>query len=197
MAKKIIKLYYPAMMVFFVFTFANDILKSITQSLSLENILFAILWAFTAIHITAAYFRIISLSIKEYSIKAFVSDCVDIACIVYLCSYIGALCSLPGNHSYLNISAILVIVSVNQFIWFVFMRNFDVPAILRILILFIGMIVISFFEIWCHSIWNLLAVVILIAILALLRIINKAPDIFYKLATYAWTKVKDFHIIRK
>ncbi|MBQ3833516.1 MAG: hypothetical protein II815_10115, partial [Bacteroidales bacterium] len=104
---------------------------------------------------------------------------------------------LPGNHSYLNISAILVIVSVNQFIWFVFMRNFDVPAILRILILFIGMIVISFFEIWCHSIWNLLAVVILIAILALLRIINKAPDIFYKLATYAWTKVKDFHIIRK
>lgn len=174
LTKRIINLYYPAMMVFFVFTLADNLLKKLVFDFSIETLLYVLLWLCMVIHITLARTRGIDWSDREYPLSALIADLFDVLCAIYLCSVIGGYKDAVLS-SYLYISAPYIVVSVAQFLWFVFMRSIDVPALFRITILFIGMVGVSISEMHCHSIYNLLLIVILMVVLVILRIWDKVP----------------------
>ena len=191
--KRIINLYYPALMIFLVFTLADNLLRGIIHCFSLDLLLFIIMWLFLTIQTTFAYIRLIDFDPKEYPTGALLSDCLGIIIAIYVCAAIGSVYNrgeISELSSYLHLSIPFVILSINQFTWFVIVREFDIPAIFRICILFFGMIAASISELINHSFWNLLIVVGLIVLLGILRAIDKAPDPFCKLATRLWKSVK-------
>lgn len=193
MAKKIIDIYYSALMLFLVYTFASQLIQGIIQKFSIELLLYIVLWVFLTIQTTFAYIRISRTPKEKYSQYAMVSDGFDIAIAIYVCSAISSMFWNTGVNelsSYLYLSIPLGILAINQISWFVITRNFDVPAVFRMLILFCGMFIVSVSEILDHSFWNLVIVVAIIVILGILRIINKAPIFFRNITTKLWLWVK-------
>lgn len=191
--KKIVDLYYPTLMTFLVFAFADNLLRGIIHDFSIELLLYAIMWLFLVIQTTYAYIRIKEVDPLKYPTKALVSDCLDILIAIYVCSAIGGVFGRSeGNElsSYLHLSVPFLILSVNQFFWFVMVKKFDIPAVFRICILFFGMLAITVSELICHSFWNLFAVSFLIVLLGILRAINKAPGKFGDTITKIWYEVK-------
>lgn len=192
--KRVIKLYYPALMVFLVFTFANNLLIGLMQNFCIDLLLYNLLWLFLAIQTTFAYVRIKEIETQDYSIKPFISDCIDVAIAVIVCAAIGSTYRETAYHelrSYLILSIPFMILAINQFAWFIMVRLFDIPAIFRICILFLGMLIISIFEIVHHDVWNLIAIVSMIVLLGVLRAINKAPRHFETMTTNIWTFMKN------
>lgn len=187
LTKRIIGFFYPAMMVFFVFTLADNLLKKLVFDFSIETLLYVVLWFFTVIQLTYARIRGIEWEDRDYPVGALLMELVDVLCAVYLCSMLGGYKETPLS-SYLHITGPYIGVSIAQFFWFVFMRSFDIPAMMRLLILFVGMIAISISELLCHNIWNLVAVIILITILAILRVWNKAPSKIQDKIQTVWDK---------
>ena len=160
--KRVIKIYYPALMLFLVFTFANNLLIGVIQNFSVGLLLYNILWLFLVIQTTFAYVRIKEIEPENYSVKPFISDCIDVTIAIFVCAAIGSTYRGCGYHelkSYLILTIPFIILAINQFTWFYMIREFDIPAIFRICILFVGMVAISVCEIVHHSIWNLVAVV--------------------------------------
>lgn len=193
MKKRIIYLYYPALMLFLVFTFANSLLRGIIQHFSIELFLYIILWVFLTIQTTFAYTRIKNVKPENYPTKALLSDCLDILIAVYVCAAISGVYGGSENNelgSYLHLSIPFLILSINQFFWFVIVRDFDVPAIFRICILFIGMLAVSVSELLCHSLWNLVVIVALIVFLGILRAVDKAPKFFTEKVIKVWEMKK-------
>ena len=56
--KRVIKIYYPALMLFLVFTFANNLLIGVIQNCSLDLLMYNFIWLFLVIQTTFAYVRI-------------------------------------------------------------------------------------------------------------------------------------------
>ncbi len=192
-AKNIVDQYYPALMLFLVFTFANNLLQGFIRSFSIELLLYIIMWAFLTIQTTFAFKRIKEVEPKNYPVWALLSDCLDILIAIYVCAAIGGVSGWDGKHelsSFLHLSIPFLILSVNQFTWFILVKNFDVPALFRISILFCGMLAVTISESVSHCFGNLVAVVSLIVVLGILRVINKAPKPFQDMATSIWTFVK-------
>lgn len=181
---RIFDLYYPALMTFIVFTIAENLMQNVLANCSLENVLLIVLCVFIAIHLTGSYLRIDDWSQDWYPISALISDCLDIMIAIYICSAIVRYSRSADDISYLHLSIPLLIVSINQFWWFVFMRKFDKPALLRISVLFIGMVCVTCVEVYEHSVCNLVTIVVVIAILACLMIWDKSPKWFDKLAIH-------------
>lgn len=195
--KLIVNLYYPALMLFLVYTFADSLLRGIIQNCTIELLLYLFMWIFLTIQTTFAYIRIKNVDPKDYSTMALISDCLDILIAIYVCAAMGGMCGINENNelsSYLHFSIPFLVLSINQFSWFVMVKKFDIPAIFRISILFLGMLATSVSELICHSFWNLFVVSFLIALLGVLRAIDKAPKSFCKLVTkiWEWTKKKCF-----
>lgn len=189
--KRIINLYYPALMVFLFFTIADSLFRGIIHSFTTKLLLCIVLWVFLTIQATFAYIRIKKINPNNYPIKALLSDCLDIMVAIYVCAAIGGIYGHENElKSYLHLSLPFLVLSVNQFCWFIFVKKFDLAAIFRICILFIGMLAISISEILQHSVWNLAAVAILITLLGILRAIDKSPRKFNDFATNLWSKVK-------
>lgn len=191
--KLIVNLYYPALMLFLVYTFADGLLRGIIQNYTIELLLYLFMWIFLTVQTTFAYIRIKNVDPKDYSTMALLSDCLDILIAVYVCAAMGGMYGINENNelsSYLHLSVPFLILSVNQFSWFVMVKKFDIPAIFRISILFFGMLAISVSELICHSFWNLFAVSFLIVLLGILRAINKAPGKFGDIVTRIWYEVK-------
>lgn len=193
MQKRIVYLYYPALMIFLVYTFADTLLRGIIHHFSIDVLLYTLLWLFVTIQATFAYIRIRNVKPKNYPVKALLSDCLDILLVVYICAAINGIYGRNETSelsSYLHLSIPFFILSINQFSWFVIVRNFDIPAVFRLSILFVGMLTIIVSEIVCHSFVNLVAVVIIIVLLGILRAVNKAPGSFGKMAIWLWGSVK-------
>lgn len=83
-----------------------------------------------------------------------------------------------------------LVLSINQFSWFAMVEEFNISAILRICIIFIGMLAVTISKSICHCFWNLVAIILLIFLLGTLRAINKDPRSFRTLATCIWTSIK-------
>lgn len=191
--KHIVDVYYSALMTFLVFTFADNLLRGIIQYFSFELLLYAIMWIFLVIQTTFAYIHIKNVDPANYPTKALLSDCLDIVIAIYVCAAIGGVYGRnEGSElsSYLHLSIPFLILSINQFSWFIVVHEFNVPAIFRISILFCGMLAVSVSELLCHNFWNLVVVVALIALLGILRAINKAPAVFNFVTTRMWEMVK-------
>ena len=193
MTKYIVNLYYTAMMTFLVFTFAEKLLFGLIQKPTLELVLCVLLWLTLVAHVTFAYIRILTIKQKRYTTVVLISDCIDVLCIVYMCAAMGLAYNQDGPntfHTYIHLSIPFIIIATNQFWWFFMVREFDIPAIFRISILFFGMLTISVSELINHSFWNLFAVSFLIVLLGILRAINKAPGKFGDIITKIWYDVK-------
>lgn len=186
-------------MIFLVYTFAVRLLREIFQNPSVELVLYIVLWLFLTIQTTFAYIRIKNVPPQQYPMQALLSDCTDIIIAIYVCAAIGGI-GQGSNHimnTYLHLSIPFLILSVNQFCWFVIVRNFDIPAIFRICILFVGMLAVTISEGICHSFWNLVVIVFLIVSLGILRAIDKAPNSFERKVTTIWQAAKKRKMVKK
>ena len=193
MLKRLVDLYYTALMTFLVFTFADHLLQGLIQSFCIDLFLYAIMWLSLVLQTTFAYVHIRKVDLRKYPVKALVSDCLDIAIAIYVCAAIGSTYNVNGYcelTNYQHLSIPFLILAVNQFSWFVMVRVFNPSAIFRICILFFGMAAITISESICHSFWNLVAVVSLIFVLGILRATEWVPDSFADLATKMWNCVK-------
>ena len=70
------------------------------------------------------------------------------------------------------------------------MKEFNVSAIFRISILFLGMLAVTISECVNHSFWNLVAIVVLIVLLGILRVLDTSPRFFANVVTKIWEKIK-------
>lgn len=193
MIKKVVDIYYTALMTFLVFTFANHLLQGLIQSFCIDLFLYAIMWLSLVLQTTFAYVHIRKVDFRNYHVKALFSDCLDIAIAIYVCAAIGSTYNENGYcelSNYRHLSIPFLLLAINQFSWFVIVREFNSSAIFRICILFFGMTAITISECICHSFWNLVAVVSLIIILGILKTIDWAPKLFVKVVENMWKYAK-------
>ena len=191
--QKLIKAFYVPLTVFLMFTFAWKLLEGLINCFCADLVLYTLMWLFLVLQTIFAYVHIMNITPKEYTIFAFISDSIDMMVAVYVCAAIGS--TYNANvytelASYIHLSAPFIVLALNQFSWYVLIKEFNVPAIFRISILFSGMLAVTISECINHSFWNLVVIVVLIALLGILRVINKAPQSFTKVVTKIWKYVK-------
>lgn len=187
--REIFNVYFPGLIMFTVFSFANELLKKLVFSYSLETMLLTILWIALIIQITYAYTRGLKYKDVRRPDLAVIASGLEIICVIYMCSIMGGYeNTVMPNYLHLTVPFIGIVFS--QFTWFVFVRSFDVPALFRLSFLFMGMVVVSIVEKCSHNIWNLVAIDVLIVFLGILRMVNKAPSLFTKIVTKIWVKIK-------
>ena len=187
--KSLVRLYYTSLMTYLVFTFADNLLRGLIHSFCVELLLFTIMWLFLVLQATFAYVHIEKVESKNYSIKAFISDSFDIGFAIYVCAAIGSTYNGDTYNElshYQHLSVPFVLLAVNQFSWFIIVKEFNFQAIFRISILFFGMLAVTISECVCHNIWNLVVIVILIVLLGILRTIDKAPSFFKRIVERLW-----------
>lgn len=191
--QKLIQAFYVPLLVFLMFTFAWKLLQGLINCFCIDLVLYTLMWLFLVIQTIFAYVHIMNIEPKEYTIAAFISDSIDMLVATYVCAAIGS--TYHANvytelASYIHLSAPFILLALNQFSWYVIVKEFNVPAIFRISILFFGMLAVIISESINHSFGNLVAIVGLIVLLGILRAINKAPQSFTKVVTKIWKYVK-------
>ena len=192
--KRLINVFYAALIIFLLFTFAEKLLQGLIYNFCIDLVLYTLMWLFLVMQTTFAYVHIMHIKPEEYTISAFISDCIDIGIAIYVCAAIGGTYSsneYKGLTNYIHLSAPFILFAINQFSWYIIVKEFNVPAIFRISILFFGMLAITISECICHSFWNLVAVVVLIVSLGILRAIDKTPKTFERLSIKLWKQVKE------
>lgn len=171
--KRIIKLYYAALMTFLVFTVANDLLKGIFVDYHIEYTLYLIFWIALVIQTTYAYKHIMAIKPKRYKALILVSDCIDVVIEVFVCAVISSTFRENEIHEladYRLLSIPFMILAVNQICWYIGVSEKNQRAITRLIILFVGMLSVTILESICHCIFNLALFVIIHALsMAILR----------------------------
>lgn len=171
--KKIIKLYYTALMTFLVFTFANDLLWSVIVDGSIEHVLYLIFWIALVIQTTYAYRHIMNIKQKKYTALILVSDCIDVVVEIFVCAVINTTYKSNGYHElvdYRLLSIPFMVLAINQICWYIGVGERNPRAITRLIILFVGMLTVTILESIDHSIYNLAIFVIVHALsMAILR----------------------------
>ena len=112
----LINVYYKALMIFLVFTAANDIVKGLISGFRIELLLYLLLWISMIIQTTFAY-KHITVVFKNYKFLAFFSDCIDIGIFIYVCAAVSKTCTVEGfkdMDTYWHISIPFLILSFNQ-----------------------------------------------------------------------------------
>lgn len=179
----LINVFYKALIIFLVFTAANDLVKGIISGFRIELLLYLILWMSMVIQSTFAYRHIIDVS-NNYKSLAFLSDCLDICVFLYVCAAVGRTYSENGFNdmdSYWHISIPFLILSFNQLCWYIFVKEKKkAAAVLRLILLFIVMLTTTILDkIMYHNIWILTTIVVgNFFIMVILRAINWAPRSF-------------------
>ena len=175
--REVFDVYFPALMVFAVFTFASELLKKLVFSFSYETLLLTILWVALIIQITFAYTRGLKHREINNPKSSVIASGLEILCVIYMCSIMGGYrdSAVP---SYLHLTIPFLGVAVSQLLWFKSMRRFDVSAFFRLFILFVGTLLISISEAILHCIWNLVAIDALLLLLGILRYVDNAPRKF-------------------
>lgn len=171
--KRIIKLYYTALMTFLVFTFANDLLRKVIENSSIEHVLYLIFWIALVIQTTYAYRHIMTIKQKKYKALILVSDCIDVLIEIFVCAVISTTYKQNGFHAqtdYRLLSIPFMVLAVNQICWYIGIQERNPRAIGRLILLFIGMLTVTISESIEHSIYNLAILVIVHALsMAILR----------------------------
>ncbi len=172
-AKRLINLYYTALMTFLVFTFANDLLKGTFVDYHIEYALYLIFWVALVIQTTFAYRHIMAIEENNYTVKVLISDCIDIVIEIFVCAVIGSTYRENSYHElvdYKLLSIPFMVLAINQMYWFASVEKDNHRAIGRLIVLFVGMLAVTISESICHSIWNLVAFVIVhVLAMAILR----------------------------
>lgn len=171
--KKIIKLFYTALMTFLVFTFANDLLRRVIEDSRTEYILYLVFWVALVIQTTFAYRHIMAIRPEKYKVLILVSDCIDVVIEIFVCAVITSTYNSNNYHDmtdYRLLSIPFMLLALNQMFWYSGVNERNIRAIIRLIILFVGMLTVTVLESICHSIYNLAIFVIVHALaMAILR----------------------------
>ncbi len=182
--KRIIKLYYTALMTFLVFTFANDLLRKVIEDGRTEYVLYLVFWVALVIQTTFAYKHIMAIKPKKYKVLVLVSDCIDVIIEIFVCAVISSTYHSNNYHEladYRLLSIPFMLLAINQICWYIGVRERNRRAITRLIILFIGMLMVTISESICHSIYNLAIFVIVHALaMAILRAFDETNYISEK-----------------
>lgn len=179
---ELINVLYTALMVFLVFTAANDLVKGIIKEFHIELLLYIVLWVSMVVQTTYAYKHIRDVS-DNYQSLAFLSDCLDICIFIYVCAAIGSTCTDSGFYdldTYRHISIPFLILSFNQLCWYIFVKEKrKSAAVLRLILLFAVMLTTTLFDPTCHTAWMLATIVGgNFLIMVVFRAIDWAPRCF-------------------
>lgn len=171
--KRIIKLYYTALMTFLVFTFANDLLRKVIEDGRTEYVLYLVFWVALVIQTTFAYKHIMAIKPKKYKVLVLVSDCIDVIIEIFVCAVISSTYHSNSYHEltdYRLLSIPFMLLAINQICWYIGVQERNRRAITRLIILFVGMLSVTILESISHSIYNLAIFVIVHALaMAILR----------------------------
>ena len=181
---ELINVFYKALMIFLVFTAANNLVKGLINGFRIELLLYIILWISMVIQTTFAYKHITDV-FYNYKLLAFLSDCLDICIFIYVCAAIGNTYSegkFVDMASYWHISIPFLVLSFNQLCWYDFVKEKKkAAAVLRLILLFVVMLTTTILDIKYHNIWILVTIVGgNFLIMVILRAINWAPKSFRK-----------------
>ena len=178
---ELINVFYTALLIFLVFTAANDLVKGLIEKFSIELLLYLLLWLSMVIQTTFAYKHIREVS-RKYELSAFLSDCIDIGIFIYVCAAIGSTYDSATKvfddlDTYWHISIPFLILSFNQLCWYIFVKEKKrAAAILRLFLLFIVMLTTTLLDKTHHSVGMLVTIVGgNFFIMVILRAIDKAP----------------------
>lgn len=187
---KLIKVYYEALMIYLVFSFAQNLLSEMLGSFHVDNLLYVILWLTLFIQTTYAYVHIREIKPEKYSKGAFISDCIDVLAELYFC--VAIMCIYRENiYDYRHLSIPFVVIELNQFVWFVIVREFNASAVFRICLLLLGMLGVTISEsIYPNNEVNLYIIVGLMVLITILRAVNKVPACVNDVITRSWYRVK-------
>lgn len=200
---ELIDLYYTALMTFLVFTAANNLIRGVLDVFHWRLILYMLLWLSMVIQTTFAYKHIKEIRPKNYNVYAFISDSIDICIFIFVCAAIGGTYnSAKGEFidmtNYRRISIPFLILSVNQFCWYVVVQERNMKAVFRLVLLFIVMLTATILDVWFHYTWLLAGIVFgNIVIMVGLRIWNKAPISFENRLNDWWTELKKTSTIKR
>ena len=160
-------------MTFLVFTFANDLLRSVIVDGSIEHVLYLIFWIALVIQTTYAYRHIMNIKRKKYTALILVSDCIDVVIEIFVCAVINTTYKQNGYHEWVDyrlLSIPFMVLAINQICWYIGVGEKNPRAIIRLIILFVGMLTVTIFESIDHNIYNLAIFVIVHALsMAILR----------------------------
>lgn len=181
---EIINVLYTALMIFLMFTAANDLVKGLIGEFSLELFLYLLLWLSMVIQTIFAYKHIRDVP-QNYNFPAFFSDFVDICIFIYVCAAIGRTYDnttmvFDDMDTYWHISIPFLILSFNQLCWYIFVKEKKkAAAMLRLTLLFMVMLTATILDEKYHGV-GLLATIVggNFFIMVILRAINKAPKRF-------------------
>lgn len=193
---ELINVYYTALMIFLVFTAANDLFSGLINHFRWRLILYVLLWSSMVIQTAFAYKHIKEIPPKNYNILAFISDSIDICIFIFVCTAIGYTYKADAEEvkdmsTYWYISIPFLILSVNQFCWYVVVQERNMKAVFRLILLFVVMLAATILDIWFHNSWLLLGIVVGNAtIMVGLRAKNKAPEAFVNKLNAWWEKLK-------
>lgn len=181
---ELINVFYKALMIFLVFTAANNLVKGLINEFHIELLLYIILWISMVIQTTFAYKHITDV-FDNYKLLAFLSDCLDVCIFIYVCAAIGNTYSENGfvdMASYWHISIPFLVLSFNQMCWYIFVKEKKKSAaVLRLILLFVVMLTTTILDKTYHNVWILVAIAVgNFLIMVILRAINWAPKSFRK-----------------
>ena len=159
-------------MTFLVITFANGLLQKVIEYGSTEYVLYLIFWIALVIQTTYAYRHIMAIKQKRYKALVLVSDCLDVLVEVFVCVVINTYTSngYHGLEDYRLLSIPFMVLAVNQICWYIGIQEKNQRAIIRPILLLVGMLMVTILESIEHSIYNLAFFVITHALsMAILR----------------------------
>lgn len=200
--KQLINKYYTALMLYLVFTFADTLLQGlIPQVDSLELWMYTLLGLSLIIQTTLAYKHIMVIKEKAYSTCALVSDSIDIGFSIFICAAISSTINEGTHHlmdNYLFLSIPFLLLSINQFIWYIIVREYNPRAILQLLIFFVGTLVATVFGLIYPGVWFLTFLALWhFAIMAIFRRFGKAPKSFTTAVKPMWYSLIERPLIKK
>lgn len=178
--RRIFNLLYPSLIVFYIFTFSETIFNLFNEQCSdinhyIEAVLLFAVWIILAIHIFSAYTRVYEISQRVYPLLTFILDCVEIlfAMVLIACVKDVIQSHESGPYDYTNIYVVMLLLTLNQVVWFVSIKMRDTNAMIRLGAMLITIIALIIWENNSVSILNHAIFISLFALMAILTLFDK------------------------
>lgn len=177
--RRIFRLLYPALIIFFVFSFCESVFgifkyfKVQDGFGKIESICLLFFWLILIIQIFSSFLRVYEMSKYMYPTMAFISDCVEILLIIAMVVTVESIIETTSDCLHLNyvqIYGIMIALVINQGIWFLSLNRFDRNAFIRILILLSFTMGLLVWEIYSTCVWNHVIFITIFIIITILSV---------------------------
>lgn len=180
--RRIFRMLYPALIVFFIFTFCESVF-GIYKYFSYQDyigrteiVLLTLLWLILIIQIFSSFLRVYEMSKYIYPTLTFISDCIEVLLIIALTitidNNIAKYNDIMFRLEYILIYEILIAIICNQWIWFISLRRLDKNAFIRLAVLLCVIIVLLIWELILPCVWNHVVFIAMFSVVTVLSIID-------------------------